>query len=353
MLALLGSAAANAQQTAQIDFKSVGRAAPMLDDINKRDIVGAALRRSIRPPSAAGAEPTFLGTARNGDHPPGIEALPVDIFTSKDFYKDRELWSDKRYFRCNSSAALEDAWGGNRSGTIGDNPPASAGWGYCDRDYPREAIVSPYGFATAEEHYKALLAETTKRGGANQKPAAEQLEEWTGRYMHPARTPNNNNWYRMRHIQAPTVLSLLTPEYQTRFVQEAYHHANTNKAMWPSQYCWPEGFMRRYHEAAVWEHHMIATPSVVQIVVGRRAQLHHHGARRPRVQDGRRRAALRCGRAALVRRDDRLLGQGHVDHLDVEHPGLEGACGARALEQAANDRDLHAESRRGGQVPRA
>ena len=78
--------------------------------------------------------------------------------------------------------------------------------------------------------------------------------------MHPGRTPNNQNWYRMRHVQVPTVLSLLTPEYQTRFVQEAYHHGNTNKAMWPSQYCWPEGFMRRWHEAAVWEHHMIATP---------------------------------------------------------------------------------------------
>ena len=86
--------------------------------------------------------------------------------------------------------------------------------------------------------------------------------------MHPGRTPNNQNWYRMRHVQVPTVLSLLTPEYQTRFVQEAYHHGNTNKAQWPSQYCWPEGFMRRWHEAAVWEHHIIATPSVVQIVSG-------------------------------------------------------------------------------------
>ncbi len=32
-------------------------------------------------------------------------------------------------------------------------------------DYPREAIVSPYPFKTAQEHYEALLAETKARGG--------------------------------------------------------------------------------------------------------------------------------------------------------------------------------------------
>ena len=48
--ALLGSAA-SAQQTAVIDFKSVGRAAPMLDDINQREIVGPAIRRAFGPRS--------------------------------------------------------------------------------------------------------------------------------------------------------------------------------------------------------------------------------------------------------------------------------------------------------------
>jgi hypothetical protein len=51
-------------------------------------------------------------------------------------------------------------------------------------------------------------------------------------------------------------------------VQEAYHHGHTNKPQWPSQYCWPEGFMRRWHEAALWEHHILVTPKMVQIPAG-------------------------------------------------------------------------------------
>ena len=51
-------------------------------------------------------------------------------------------------------------------------------------------------------------------------------------------------------------------------VQEAYHAGNTNAPQWPSQYCWPEGFMRRWHEFAVWEWHIVAAPSVFQIVTG-------------------------------------------------------------------------------------
>jgi hypothetical protein len=43
---------------------------------------------------------------------------------------------------CLAAAALEDFRGGEM--LIGDDPPGSAPWGYCDRDYPREAIVSPF-----------------------------------------------------------------------------------------------------------------------------------------------------------------------------------------------------------------
>jgi hypothetical protein len=269
-LGALLAATATAQQTAEIDFESVGRGAPLADDANEFELTGAAI------PFAAGAAngslsfetDAVIAAAVNGESPPGIEPLERDLFTTDDFYVDRELWSDPRYFRCNSPAAIEDLWGANQGALIGDDPPASAPWGYCDRDYPRESIVSPYPFATAEEHYEALLEETRARGGPTRHTYATVPGEWTGVYMHPGFTPNNQYWYRMRHLQVPTVLSLLTEDYQARMVQEAYHHGHTNKPQWPSSYCWPEGFMRRWHEFAVWEHYVMVTPDVVQILAG-------------------------------------------------------------------------------------
>src|SRR5436190_870904 len=55
--------------------------------------------------------PTFPGP------PAGMQALPSDLFTSKNFYKDKTLWSDKRYFRCNTPRQITDIW---TSGRIAD-----------------------------------------------------------------------------------------------------------------------------------------------------------------------------------------------------------------------------------------
>ena len=70
-------------------------------------------------------------------------------------------------------------------------------------------------------------------------------------------------WYHGAILQIPTYLSVLTPEYQQRFVQQMYHYSGSNSPQWPGQYCWPEGLMRRFAQYGGSRMNIVMTPYVV------------------------------------------------------------------------------------------
>ena len=223
------------------------------------------------PGGRGGAPVGSLGRGGGPQTPDGALApgaphpaqLPIDIFTTKNFYKDVALWSDPKYFRCNISRNITEMWAQQR---MGDNPPATAGWGDCARDYPAERIKSPYAYKTAKEHYEALMADAAKRGGPTVH-TRQTLPEWDGFYV---RNNQDGGTQWLWGISQPsTMLSLLTPEYQKRMVQEIYHESVTNAPQWNASFCYPEGFVRFYTQFAVQQPmEIMMNPYQVQFLSG-------------------------------------------------------------------------------------
>ena len=101
------------------------------------------------------------------------------LFTTDDFRRDRDRWTDPAYFLHNTARELTDMQVDNRFGQKG-------------KGADEYVLKSPYPYRTSEEHYQALLAKAN--GGTRHTLAT--LPDWDGLWA------AGRSWLDSRDVQA-------------------------------------------------------------------------------------------------------------------------------------------------------
>lgn len=150
-----------------------------------------------------------------------VNESSLTIFSTQNWTLDRELWSNPEYFKFNTPVNLEN---------MGEGQIVYGAEGDPLIDIPVSELVSPYAFQTSEEHYQAWL--DAADGGTQH--TRETIPDWSGYWG------GGRNWLTMRGVQASTIVSLLTPQYQEYYIQQLKAEAEA-RAWWPASFCLPEG----------------------------------------------------------------------------------------------------------------
>jgi hypothetical protein len=172
-----------------------------------------------------------MGAALAGLSLSVLAAEQTTIFNTKDFHKDKALWTSTAYYRNNTPGELVgmalNIVPYQRSGQIGAaRLYGSQGTGKAGATN----LASPYPFKTAVEHYQAWLKDA--KGGTKHTKAT--IPDWSG-IWNPGGGDEGGKG------PASDTVRFLTPKYQEYYVQQL--KAASEARIWtPQSMCLPRGF---------------------------------------------------------------------------------------------------------------